>query len=141
MLESERRAGPEHLDRTRALSFGDDPATYDQRRPSYPVALVDDLMATSPHRVLDVGCGTGIASRLFAVRGCAVLGLEPDERMAAFARSKGTIVEVATFETWQASPEPFDLIVSGQAWHWVDPAIGPHDKPNSRLITREDQLP
>lgn len=125
MLEPVRRAGPEHLDRTRALSFGDDPATYDKRRPSYPMAMVDDLMAASPCRVLDVGCGTGIASRLFAVRGCNVIGLEPDERMAAFARSKGTTVEVATFETWQAPPEPFDLIISAQAWHWVDPAIGP----------------
>lgn len=125
MMEPVGRASSEYLDRTRALSFGDDAATYDKRRPSYPAAMVDDLMAASPHRVLDVGCGTGIASRLFAVRGCNVVGLEPDERMAAFARSKGTKVEVATFETWQAPPEPFDLIISGQAWHWIDPAIGP----------------
>ena len=116
---------PVHIDRTRALSFGNDPDSYDKRRPSYPAAMVDDLMADAPHRVLDVGCGTGIASRLFAARGCSVLGLEPDERMAAFASARGTITEVTTFETWSPPPESFDLVISAQAWHWVDPATGP----------------
>jgi SAM-dependent methyltransferase len=93
---------------------------YDRARPSYPVALVDDLVSTKPNRVLDVGCGTGKAARLFAARGCQVLGIEPDERMAAVARSSGIPVEIATFEAWEASGRSFDLIVSGQAWHWVD---------------------
>src|SRR2546421_6640760 len=63
-----------HRDRRRASSFGDDPARYDRARPSYPAELVDELMSSRPARVLDVGCGTGIASRLFAARGCEVKG-------------------------------------------------------------------
>jgi SAM-dependent methyltransferase len=50
-----------HRDRRRALSFGEDAAQYDRARPTYPAALVDDLMRGAPTRVLDVGCGTGIA--------------------------------------------------------------------------------
>jgi len=44
--------------------------------------------------------------------------------MAAVARRKGIDVEVAAFETWDDAGRRFDLVVSGQAWHWVDPGIG-----------------
>ena len=50
--------------------------------------------------MLDVGCGTGIAARQFQAAGCTVLGVEPDARMAGFARARGLPVEVATFEAW-----------------------------------------
>jgi SAM-dependent methyltransferase len=98
---------------------------YDKARPSYPSALVDALMAFAPQRVLDVGCGTGKASRLFIERGCDVLGVEPDPAMAAIARSHGVHVEEGTFEDWDPRGRLYDLIVSGQAWHWVDPEVGP----------------
>jgi trans-aconitate methyltransferase len=113
-----------HRDRRRAGSFGDDAELYDRARPPYPAELVDALMAERPHTVLDVGCGTGIASRLFSARGCQVMGLEPDSRMAAVARRQGAKVEEASFEQWDANGKLFDLLVSGQAWHWVDPHVG-----------------
>ena len=107
-----------------AESFGEDAALYDRARPSYPAALVDDLLATHPVAVLDVGCGTGKVSRLFVERGCEVLGIEVDPRMAAFARSAGLAVEVSRFEAWDPGGRTFDLLVSGQAWHWVEPRAG-----------------
>src|SRR5262249_45057640 len=69
-------------------------------------------------------CGTGKAARLIAERGVSVLGVEIDERMAAVARTHGIAVEVGGFETWDAAGRRFDLIVSGQAWHWIDPERG-----------------
>jgi SAM-dependent methyltransferase len=114
-----------HEDRRRAGSFGDDPELYDRARPSYPSAMVDELVARSPRTVLDVGCGTGIAGRLFAGRGCAVVGVEPDGRMAAVARGHGLAVEGGTFEDWRSEGRTFDLLVCGQAWHWVHPESGP----------------
>ena len=74
--------------------------------------------------MLDVGSGTGKVARLFLDRGCEVLGVEPDPRMAGVARSHGIDVEVATFEAWDPAHRMFDLVVSGQAWHWVDPSLG-----------------
>jgi SAM-dependent methyltransferase len=111
-------------DRRRASSFGDDAERYDRVRPQYPPVLIDALMADGPRSVLDVGCGTGIVSRLFLARGCEVLGLEPDPRMADVARRSGVTVEVGTIEEWQAAGRQFDLLTAGQAWHWVDPARG-----------------
>jgi SAM-dependent methyltransferase len=113
-----------HEDRVRAGSFGDDALLYDRARPSYPAPLLDALVDRSGTDVLDVGCGTGIASRLFAKRGCSVLGVEPDDRMASVARGHGLAVECARFEEWQAHGRTFDLLISGQAWHWVDPRAG-----------------
>jgi len=113
-----------YKDRKRAKSFGEDPGLYDRYRPGYPVELIDDLMAGTPVDVVDVGCGTGIVSRLFMARGCNVLGVEADPRMADFAREQGETVEVARFEAWDPAGRTFDLLVSGQAWHWIDPLPG-----------------
>ena len=113
-----------HADRQRALIFGSLAEAYDRARPSYPTALIDDLMSERPKSVLDVGCGTGKAARLLIERGCEVLGVEPDERMAAIAAGHGVNVEVTTFEDWDPSARTFDLLTSAQAWHWVDPLIG-----------------
>lgn len=74
--------------------------------------------------ILDVGCGTGIAARQFQAAGCTVLGVDPDTRMADFARRHGLDVEVATFEAWEPHGRTFDAVVAGQAWHWVDPVAG-----------------
>ncbi|MYY03302.1 methyltransferase domain-containing protein [Streptomyces sp. SID4913] len=102
-----------------------DAERYDRARPPYPEALVDRIVAASPGpRVLDVGAGTGIEARQFRAAGCTVLGVEPDERMAAFARRGGVEVEVARFEDWQPAGRRFDAVVAGTAWHWVDPVAG-----------------
>ncbi|GAA3930289.1 class I SAM-dependent methyltransferase [Actinomadura viridis] len=108
-----------------AESFGVDAQRYDRARPGYPDALVARIVDGSPGPdVLDVGCGTGIAARGFQAAGCAVLGVEPDARMADFARARGLRVEVATFEAWQPDGRTFDAVIAAQSWHWVDPAIG-----------------
>ncbi len=112
-------------DRRRAESFGADAERYERARPTYPDALIDALVADRPRRVLDVGCGTGKVARLFADRGCDVVGVEPDPRMAAAARRYGTDVDDGSFEQWDPRDRTFDLVVAGQAWHWVDPAVGP----------------
>lgn len=116
---------PLHTARRMAESFGVDPQRYDDARPPYPADLVARIVERSPGRaVLDVGCGTGIAARQLLAAGCAVLGVEPDPRMARFARAHGVEVEEATFEAWDPAGRTFDAVTAGQSWHWVDPAVG-----------------
>ncbi|MEV0197682.1 class I SAM-dependent methyltransferase [Nonomuraea sp. NPDC050691] len=114
-----------HKARQMAESFGVDAERYDRARPDYPDALVQRIIAASPGPdIADVGCGTGIEARQFLAAGCQVLGIEPDARMAEYARQTGVEVEVATFEDWDAAGRTFDAVVAGQSWHWVDPLAG-----------------
>ncbi len=111
-------------DRSRAESFGNVARLYDRARPTYPPGLVDWLLSDGARRVLDIGCGTGIAGALFAARGCEVTGVEIDARMAAVAQTKGLEVEVASFEQWDDRRRRFELAISAQAWHWIEPRAG-----------------
>ncbi|GAA2136074.1 class I SAM-dependent methyltransferase [Glycomyces algeriensis] len=108
-----------------AGSFGADAERYDRARPTYPDAMVEAIVAASPGTdVLDVGIGTGIAARLFKARGCDVLGVDVDDRMAQIARRNGIDVEIAKFEDWNPRGRVFDTVVAAQTWHWIDPVAG-----------------
>jgi SAM-dependent methyltransferase len=101
--------------------FGQQAEAYDRFRPSYPDAVIDEVLGRGRILdVLDVGCGTGIAARQMAERGANVLGVELAPRMAEIARGHGLTVEVAAFEGWDAAGRTFDRVTSAQAWHWLD---------------------
>ena len=114
-----------HRQRQAAESFGGDAERYDRARPGYPAEMVERIVAASPGPdVLDVGCGTGIAARLFQAAGCHVLGVDTDARMADRARRSGIECEVSPFESWDPAGRRFDALIAGQAWHWIDPSAG-----------------
>jgi SAM-dependent methyltransferase len=119
--ERDRRAALP-LAQERSRLFGQQADAYDRFRPAYPDAVIDELLGPAPAGldVLDVGCGTGIASRQMAQRGAKVLGVELAPRMAEIARGHGVEVEIAAFEGWDAAGRTFDRVTSAQAWHWLD---------------------
>jgi SAM-dependent methyltransferase len=106
----------------RSRLFDQQADAYDRFRPTYPDVVIDELLGPVPAGldVLDVGCGTGIASRQMAQRGAMVLGVELAPRMAEIARGHGVNVEIAAFEAWDAAGRTFDRVTSAQAWHWLD---------------------
>ena len=122
-------AADSHRARDMAESFGEHAAAYDRARPHYPGELVDRILAETragsrEPDVLDVGIGTGISALPFRERGAHVIGVDVDDRMAEFARSRGFEVEVARFEKWDAAGRDFDLVIAGQTWHWIEPVAG-----------------
>jgi SAM-dependent methyltransferase len=127
-VPSEAASVPEkepHHQRQAAESFGSDPERYDRARPRYPDGLIERIVAGTPGGlVLDVGVATGIVARQFQAAGCQVLGVDPDARLAEFARRTRVEVEVSSFEAWEAAGRKFDAVVSGESWHWVDPVAG-----------------
>jgi SAM-dependent methyltransferase len=113
-------------------TFDEDAELYDRARPGYPPELYDDLAELAGvgtgSRVLEVGCGTGQATRPLAGRGCRITAVEAGPHMAAVARRNlagFAEVDVVTgeFERWQLPAEPFDAVVSATAFHWIDPAV------------------
>jgi SAM-dependent methyltransferase len=110
------------LAQERSRLFDQQAEAYDRFRPTYPDAVIDEVLGPVPAglEILDVGCGTGIASRQMVQRGAKVLGVELAPRMAGIARGHGIDVEIAAFEGWDAAGRTFDRVTSAQAWHWLD---------------------
>lgn len=107
---------------------------YEQARPGYPRQMFADValltgLRTAGARVLEVGAGTGQATRGLLERGWSVVAVEPGPELAAVARrvlaGRGDLdVAVSPFERWDAGDrEQFDLVVAATSWHWLDPQI------------------
>ncbi len=101
-------------------------STYARYRPSYPAALVDWVLAEARvrpgDRVADVGCGTGILTRLLAGRDLAVAGVDPNEDMLAEARAAGGPAEYRRGEAGATGLDDASvaLVTAAQAFHWFD---------------------
>jgi SAM-dependent methyltransferase len=116
-------------------AFGADAAGYDEARPEYPERVYETLVercGLGPGcAVLEIGPGTGLATRRLAALGASPLvAVEPDERLAAYLeagfRDSGVSIDVrnAAFEDVDLAHTGFDLAVSATAFHWVDQAVG-----------------
>lgn len=106
---------------------------YDEVRPRYTVEQVGKLLAYSGvkkgSRILEVGAGTGQLTILLAARGSSVCALEPGAKLAAILTEKcGKYPNVEVcglrFEDFKGAAQSLDLIVSAEAFHWIEPAFG-----------------
>lgn len=99
-------------------------AAYHRFRPTYPAAVMDWILATTGARpgtrAADLGCGTGIFSRLLAARGLRVTGVEPNPEMLALARDAGGGPTYAAGEAVRTglADASVDLVTAAQAFHW-----------------------
>jgi SAM-dependent methyltransferase len=102
---------------------------YDDYRQVAPAKAFDDLVlltATGPgSHVLEIGCGTGKATRPLAERGLAITAVELGTGLAERARRNlasypGVRIATSSFEQWEPDGTPFDAVVSFNAFHWID---------------------
>lgn len=119
---------PLHL----ARSFDEVADLYDAHRPGYPEALFVDLMVEArvgpDEAILELGCGTGQATRGLAPFGRRVLAIDPGPELVGVARRRLAAFPhvhfaVSTFEDWAPRLSAYRLIVSAQAFHWIDPGV------------------
>ncbi|MFD7076812.1 class I SAM-dependent methyltransferase [Nocardioides sp. NPDC059952] len=114
----------------RARSFGAVAEDYERFRPGYPdalVALVNEVADGPVRRAIEIGAGTGKATRTFAAAGIEVVATDPDADMLSVLRRECsglpvTTVRAALEELDPAAYEPFDLLYAAAAWHWTTPA-------------------
>lgn len=110
----------------RALSFGRVAAAYERFRPGYPTSLVDLVITYAGRPVrsaLEIGAGTGKATRLFAGRGVRVTATEPDAAMLEELRRhvpSTVTTRRAALEDLRPG-ETFDLVYAAAALHWTQP--------------------
>jgi SAM-dependent methyltransferase len=105
------------------------PDVYDRYRPPPPAEVLDVLAfvapTTRPRLVVDLGSGTGLATRALAARAEQVVGVEPNSRMTERARaatpeSNVRYVEAFAGDTGLPGGEA-DLVTAWQAFHWMEP--------------------
>ena len=103
---------------------------YETSRPGYPDALFDQIVRHSRlnagDAVLEIGCGTGRATRPFAERGYRITALEPGANLRNIARRSlanlsNLEIVATTFEDWPLQAGRFKLIFAAQSFHWITP--------------------
>lgn len=114
---------------------------YDTYRPDYPEKLVDLIVSLSgipqDGNILEIGCGTGKATRLFARRGYSIHCVEPGRNMAA-AASRNLLayprvrIEISRFEEIHDHQAEFDLVMAASSFHWISGETG-YKKANGML--------
>lgn len=113
---------------------------YAKHRPSYPREAIDATVRGAPStqglRIVDVGAGTGISSRLYAQRGCAVTAVEPNAEMREGGKAQSEKLKAERGARTEGLPIRWvdgtaehtglpdacaDLVVCAQAFHWFKP--------------------
>jgi SAM-dependent methyltransferase len=114
----------------RGLVFGSAAESYERFRLGYPDEVVDRTLAYAGRhldgrvaRAVEIGAGTGKATRAFASRGIQVTALEPDPHMFAVLSREAVAMPVTpvqcSLEAYAGDPVP--LVYAAASMHWTDP--------------------
>ncbi|RVU20487.1 class I SAM-dependent methyltransferase [Streptomyces antnestii] len=110
-----------------ANSFNSLASVYSAVRPHYPVELFERIegiakMSMRGATILDVGAGTGIATRLMKDRGATVIALEPGDGMALQLQANHPAVPILRGDGnyLPIGSNVMDFVTYAQAWHWTD---------------------
>jgi len=111
-------------------NFGKAAEDYGTFRAGFPQSIFGRLaefeVGVPDQVVVDLGTGTGTLARGFALRGCEVIGVDPDPRMIVQAKKLDRQHEVNTryveakAESTGLDGGVADVVTAGQCWHWFD---------------------
>src|SRR4051812_36323155 len=111
------------LPRAWRVGFDEVAELYDRVRPGFPDDLFDQLAAALPPSplVVEVGPGTGQATKGLVARGARVTAVELGAHLAAvLARNLPTVeVVIRPFRDVDLPPGSFDAVVAANSYHWV----------------------
>ena len=108
-------------------------STYDKMRPGYAPelyqAIFDYVTIDENSKVVEVGSGSGQATKPVLEKGCELTGVEYGENFSKVLAQKFKdypkfSVITGKFEEVDLPSEVFDLVFSATAFHWVPEEIG-----------------
>lgn len=106
---------------------------YDKYRPVYVDELFKDIFQMKKldnnSKALEIGIGTGQATKPILETGCNLLALEIGDQLASFTKEKfqsyGNFnVENSSFEDSSLNDNSYDLVFSASAFHWIPEEFG-----------------
>lgn len=106
---------------------------YDKSRPTYIKEIYEDIFHYKPinsdSHVLEIGLGTGKASRPILDTQCHFIGIEPGEQLSDLARKRyqayaNFSLFNQTLQEFVSSDKSFDLIYAATAFHWIPEEYG-----------------
>lgn len=104
--------------------FGNMANFYKIARQNYPSPVFDYLykqINEEKPNILDLGCGTGIATRQLYKRGARVIGVDKDPRMITASKEDSDsriIFKTAVCEKLPFKKSVFDCVTAFTAFHW-----------------------
>ena len=110
------------------LKFNEDVMNYDHFRPTYPDELFKDMISYSSvderSNSLEIGIGTGQATRSILGIGCSVTAIELGDKLSDFVKNKfikhdNFNVINADFMALPLEPDSYDLVYCATAFHWL----------------------
>lgn len=105
---------------------------YDRARPRYPKQLIQRVVEVAQlapqSKILEVGCGSGVATVDFARLGYTIDAVEPNLEFCRLAEQHcldypQVRIIPQTFEEWQVEPRKFQIVLAANAWHWISSDI------------------
>ncbi|MHB8628599.1 MAG: class I SAM-dependent methyltransferase [Aggregatilineales bacterium] len=103
---------------------------YDRYRPAVPPVIVDILTQLArivrPKRVVDIGSGTGLSTRVWAERADEVVGIEPGDDMRLQAEKSSATIANVRYQKGDSAATGLpdncaDIVTISQALHWMEP--------------------
>lgn len=113
-------------------TFDQEAQLYNEIRPHYPEALFEtliDVTALSPQaKLVEIGPGTGQATKPLAKRGYQITAIELGAALGDVARYElrpypHVRVITGSFEDIDLPADTFDLVFAATAFHWIKPEL------------------
>ena len=107
-----------------SVGFGAEVSAYARRRPDYPAsvfAALGEALTGPRERAVDVGAGSGQATRALARLFRHVTAVEPDARMASAILAPDNVeIVCASAEGVDFDEASVDCVIAATAFHWMD---------------------
>ena len=114
-------------------TFNTQAQKYEKMRPGYVAELYEDIFnyvsIDQSSNVVEIGIGGGQATLPILKTGCRLTAVEYGANLAELCRQKfkefpNFTAITAKFEDFESEKNPYDLIYSASAFHWIPEEIG-----------------